>query len=65
MPTLPEESGIQLCSWRVYFDWQSHPQPSLDGHVFDIPATAGGDSFNYTFRNVTSDGTLENQIRLN
>ena len=58
------ESGIQLYSWRVYFDYPVTSQPSLDGHVFDIPATAGGDSFSYTFRNVTSDGTLENQIRL-
>ena len=58
------ESGIQMYSWRVYFDYPVTSQPSLDGHVFDIPATAGGDSFSYTFRNVTSDGTLENQIRL-
>jgi hypothetical protein len=58
------ESGIQLYSWRIYFDYPVTSQPSLDGHVFDIPATAGGDSFSYTFRNVTSDGTLENQIRL-
>ena len=58
------ESGIQMYSWRVYFDYPVTSQPSLDGHVFDIPATAGGDAFSYTFRNITSDGTLENQIRL-
>ncbi|DAC13340.1 MAG TPA: hypothetical protein D7H73_03080 [Candidatus Poseidoniales archaeon] len=53
-----------MYSWRVYFDYPVTSQPSLEGHLFEVPASAGGDAFTYTFRNVTSDGVLENQIRL-
>ena len=64
-PDAPEgETGIQMYSWRVYFDYPATSQPSLEGHLFEVPALAGGDAFTYTFRNVTSDGVLENQIRL-
>jgi hypothetical protein len=67
-PDAPEgEKGIELYEWKVFFDypWDSS-EPTLEGHVFQIPAAAGGDDWSYVFRNLTasSDGNLENEIRI-
>ncbi len=67
-PDAPEgQSGIELYEWKVYFDypWDS-AEPTLEGHVFQIPAAAGGEEWNYVFRNLTAspDGNLENEIRV-
>jgi len=67
-PDAPEgEKGIELYEWKVFFDypWDSS-EPTLEGHVFQIPAAAGGDDWSYVFRNLTAspDGNLENEIRI-
>ena len=67
-PDAPEgEKGIELYEWKVFFDypWDSD-DPTLEGHVFQIPAAAGGDEWSYVFRNLTAspDGNLENEIRI-
>ena len=67
-PDAPEgESGIELYEWKVFFDypWDSS-DPTLEGHVFQIPAAAGGEDWTYVFRNLTAstDGNLENEIRV-
>jgi len=67
-PDAPEgEKGIELYEWKVFFDypWDSS-EPTLEGHVFQIPAAAGGDEWSYVFRNLTAspDGNLENEIRI-
>ena len=54
-----------MFEYRVFFAYpvdSSHP--TLEGHTYQVPNAAGGDLWNYVFRNMTSDGTLENQIRL-
>jgi hypothetical protein len=66
-PDAPEgEKDIELYEWKVYFDypWDSS-EPTLEGHVFQIPSAAG-DDWTYVFRNLTSspDGNPENQIRI-
>lgn len=59
------EDGIEMYEWRVFFDYPvDSPDPTLEGHEYQIPHAAGGDTWSYVFRNITSDGTLENQIRL-
>ena len=67
-PDAPEgETGIELYEWKVFFDypWDSS-EPTLEGHIFQIPAAAGGDEWSYVFRNLTAspDGNLENEIRI-
>jgi hypothetical protein len=67
-PDAPEsERGIELYEWKVFFDypWDSS-DPTLEGHVFQIPAAAGGEDWSYVFRNLTAspDGNLENEIRI-
>tara|TARA_Y100000590_G_scaffold468732_1_gene652844 strand:- start:9341 stop:13429 length:4089 start_codon:yes stop_codon:yes gene_type:complete len=67
-PDAPEGStGIELYEWKVFFDypWDSS-DPTLEGHVFQIPAAAGGEDWTYVFRNLTAstDGNLENEIRV-
>jgi len=67
-PDAPEgEKGIEIYEWKVFFDypWDSD-DPTLEGHVFQIPAAAGGDEWSYVFRNLTAspDGNLENEIRI-
>jgi len=67
-PDAPEGStGIELYEWKVFFDypWDSS-DPTLEGHVFQIPAAAGGEEWTYVFRNLTAspDGNLENEIRV-
>ena len=67
-PDAPEGStGIELYEWKVFYDypWDSS-DPTLEGHVFQIPAAAGGEEWTYVFRNLTTspDGNLENQIRV-
>jgi len=59
------ERGIELFEYRVFFDYPvDSSNPTLEGHEYQIPDAAGGDTWSYAFRNLTSDGTLENQIRL-
>ena len=59
------ERGIEMFEYRVFFDYPvDSSNPTLEGHTFQVPNAAGGDLWNYVFRNMTSDGTLENQIRL-
>ena len=59
------ERGIEMFEYRVFFDFPvDTSSPTLESHTFQIPNAAGGDMWNYVFRNITSDGTLENQIRL-
>ena len=59
------ERGIEMFEYRVFFDYPvDSSSPTLEGHTFQVPDAAGGDIWNYVFRNMTSDGTLENQIRL-
>ena len=67
-PDAPEgQTGIELYEWKVFFDypWDSS-DPTLEGHVFQIPAAAGGEEWTYVFRNLTAspDGNLENEIRV-
>ncbi|MBO54013.1 MAG: hypothetical protein CMA76_03435, partial [Euryarchaeota archaeon] len=67
-PDAPEgTTGIELYEWKVFFDypWDSS-DPTLEGHVFQIPAAAGGEDWTYVFRNLTAspDGNLENEIRV-
>ena len=53
-PDAPEgEKGLELYEWTVFFDypWDSD-DPTLEGHVFQIPAAAGGDEWSYVFRNL-------------
>ena len=59
------ERGIEMFEYRVFFDYPvDSSSPTLEGHEYQVPDAAGGDMWNYVFRNMTSDGTLENQIRL-
>ncbi len=59
------ERGIEMFEYRVFFDYPvDSDDPTLQGHEYQVPEAAGGDLWNYVFRNQTSDGTLENQIRL-
>ena len=59
------ERGIEMFEYRVFFDYPvDSDDPTLEGHEYQIPDAAGGDMWNYVFHNMTSDGTLENQIRL-
>lgn len=59
------ERGIEMFEYRVFFDYPvDSDNPTLQGHEYQVPDAAGGDLWNYVFRNMTSDGTLENQIRL-
>ncbi len=59
------ERGIEMFEYRVFFDYPvDSSNPTLEGHNFQLPNAAGGDMWNYVFRNLTSDGSLENQIRL-
>ena len=59
------ERGIEMFEYRVFFDYPvDSSSPTLEGHEYQVPDAAGGDLWNYVFRNMTSDGTLENQIRL-
>jgi hypothetical protein len=67
-PDAPEgEKGIELYEWKVFFDypWDTS-EPTLEGHIFQIPAAAGGEEWSYVFRNLTAspDGNLENEIRI-
>jgi hypothetical protein len=67
-PDAPEGStGIELYEWKVFYDypWDSS-DPTLESHVFQIPAAAGGEDWTYVFRNLTAstDGNLENEIRV-
>lgn len=59
------ERGIEMFEYRVFFDYPvDSDNPTLQGHEYQVPEAAGGDLWNYVFHNMTSDGTLENQIRL-
>ena len=59
------ERGIEMFEYRVFFDYPvDSDNPTLVGHEYQVPDAAGGDTWSYVFRNLTSDGSLENQIRL-